>query len=154
MIACPAAHVLQAALLAVPPLANPGAVLDAWHLAAAQCDEARYFGLMTEDAVFLGTDPKERWTRGEFRAWAAPFFQRGRAWTFTASRRSVAVSKSGEVAWFEEDLDTPNLGPARGSGVLVKVGRDWRIAQYNLSVPIPNSVFNDVKVLIEKSGHR
>jgi hypothetical protein len=59
-------------------------------------------------------------------------------------------SFTGDVAWFDEDLDTPNLGPARGTGVLVKVGSGaWKIAQYNLSVPIPNERFKDVKALIE-----
>lgn len=144
---------VPALFLVASPSQDPASVLDAWHLAAAQCDEARYFGLMTGDAVFLGTDAKERWTREEFRAWASPFFKRGKAWSFRATRRTVVYSKSGEVAWFEEDLDTPNLGPARGSGVLVRAGKDWRIAQYNLSVPIPNAVFNEVKVLIEKSSH-
>jgi ketosteroid isomerase-like protein len=143
---------LQAAFVAASPLSDPAAVLDAWHLAAAQCDESRYFGLMTENAVFLGTDASERWSREQFRAWAAPFFKRGKAWVFRASRRTVSFSKAGDVAWFEEDLETPNLGPARGSGVLVKSGHDWRIAQYNLSVPIPNGVFKEVKALIEKSG--
>ena len=144
---------LCAALVASPPLTEPGAVLDAWHLAAAQCDETRYFSLMTPEAVFLGTDATERWTREQFRAWASPFFKRGKAWSFRSARRSVVFSKSGDVAWFEEDLDTPNLGPARGTGVLVKVGKEWRIAQYNLSVPIPNGVFGQVKALIEKSAH-
>lgn len=143
-----------AASVAAPPLADPAAVLDAWHLAAAQADETRYFGLMTEDAVFLGTDATERWTRDQFRAWAAPFFKRGKAWTFRATRRSVTPSKSGDVVWFEEDLETPNLGPARGSGVLVKFGKEWRLAQYNLSVPIPNGVFAEVRALIEKSSRQ
>jgi hypothetical protein len=45
-------------------------------------------------------------------------------------------------------LHSPNLGPARGSGVLVRDGTTWKIAQYNLSVPIPNAVFADVKKII------
>ena len=149
MIALPA---LVSLLLAAPPLADPGAVLDAWHLAAAQCDEARYFGLMTEDAVFLGTDGGERWTREQFRTWALPLFKRGKAWSFRATRRSVSLARSGDVAWFDEDLATPNLGPARGSGVLVRTGKEWRIAQYNLSVPIPNGVFGEVKVIIDRGA--
>src|SRR5690349_16554349 len=40
-----------------------GAVLDDWHAAAAAADEERYFGLMTEDSVFLGTDATERWDK-------------------------------------------------------------------------------------------
>jgi hypothetical protein len=36
----------------------------------------------------------------------------------------------------------------RGRGVLVRVGDMWKIAQYNLSVPIPNDRFDAVKRLI------
>jgi endonuclease/exonuclease/phosphatase family metal-dependent hydrolase len=41
-------------------------------------------------------------------------------------------------------LDTPNLGPCRGSGVLLLIGREWKIAQYNLSVPVPNDLVGGV----------
>jgi uncharacterized protein (TIGR02246 family) len=125
------------------------AVLDDWHRATAAADEERYFSHFTADAVFLGTDATERWTRDEFRKWAKPYFAKGQAWTFTATRRHVSFSKDGSVAWFDEDLHTANLGPCRGSGVLVFDGKTWKIAQYNLSVPIPNEAFKDVKKLID-----
>jgi ketosteroid isomerase-like protein len=125
------------------------AVLDDWHLAAAQADETRYFGHLREGAVFLGTDGSERWAKADFQIWARPFFQRGRAWTFKAKRRSLAFAPDGKTAWFDEDLETPNLGPARGSGVLVKEQGRWRIAQYNLSVPIPNALMSAIRSQIE-----
>ena len=124
-------------------------VLDDWHQAAAKADEARYFSHFAADAVFLGTDATERWTRDEFRAWAKPYFAKGKAWSFQATRRSISFSKDGTVAWFDEDLATADLGPCRGSGVLVRDSTSWKIAQYNLSVPIPNEAFADVKKLIE-----
>jgi uncharacterized protein (TIGR02246 family) len=127
------------------------AVVDDWHAAAAAADEARYFGHMTEDSVFLGTDATERWTKKQFEDYAHPHFAKGKAWSFRSVRRKVSFSKDGNVAWFDEDLATPNLGPARGSGVLVYDGKDWKISQYNLSVPIPNEIFGEVKKLIE--GH-
>ena len=43
--------------------------IDAWHDAAARGDFHAYFSRMTRDAVFLGTDATERWTRPEFEAW-------------------------------------------------------------------------------------
>lgn len=125
------------------------AVLDDWHRAAAEADEGRYFSHFTADGVFLGTDATERWTRDEFRKWAAPHFARKKAWSFKATRRHVTLARDGSIAWFDEELATPNLGPARGSGVLVKEGDTWKIAQYNLSVPIPNDVFDQVKKVIE-----
>lgn len=144
----------QAQVTPAPVIPDPGAALDAWHLAAAQCDEERFFGLMTENAIFLGTDAEERWSKAEFRAWAAPYFKRGKAWAFKAIRRKVVRSQDGAVAWFEESLDTPNLGPARGSGVLVKAGKGWRIALYDLSVPIPNAQFKDVKALLDRAAKK
>jgi len=131
------------------PRAAVSAVLEDWHKAAGAADEARYFGHFTADAVFMGTDATERWTRDEFRAWAKPIFARGKAWSFRAVSRNVSVSRDGTVAWFDEALDTPNMGPCRGSGVLVKEGGAWKIAQYNLSVPIPNDLLPDFKGRIE-----
>lgn len=125
------------------------AVLDDWHKAAAEADEARYFSHFTPEAVFLGTDATERWTRDAFRAWAKPYFARGKAWSFRAVSRHISLSKDGAVAWFDEALDTPNMGPCRGSGVLVKEAGGWKIAQYNLSVPIPNALLPEFKGRIE-----
>lgn len=118
-------------------------VLDSWHAAAAAADEEKYFSHFTPDAVFLGTDPGERWTRDQFRKWAHPYFARGKAWSFKAVSRWISFSPDRGVAWFDEALDTPNMGPCRGSGVLVRVGDAWRIAQYNLSVPIPNDLVDE-----------
>ncbi len=132
------------------PKAAVTAVLDDWHQAAAVADEARYFGHFTDDAVYLGTDATERWTRDEFRAWARPYFSKGKAWSFKAVSRHITFSKDGAVAWFDEALDTANMGPARGSGVLVKDASAWKIAQYNLSIPIPNDVLPDVQRRIER----
>jgi hypothetical protein len=125
------------------------AVLDDWHLAAAQADEVRYFSHFTEDAVFLGTDATERWTKAAFQTWAHPFFLRGKAWSFRATRRAFTLAKDGRTAWFDEDLATPNLGPCRGSGVLSLEKDRWQIRQYNLSVPIPNALMDAVKAQIE-----
>jgi len=124
------------------------AVIDDWHDAAAAADEERYFGHMTDGAVFLGTDATERWTKAQLRAYAHPYFAKGKVWSFRSVRRVVTFSADGAVAWFDEDLATPNLGPCRGSGVLVLDGTAWRIAQYDLSVPIPNGVLDQVKKII------
>ena len=126
------------------------AVLDDWHAAAAAADEARYFSHFSPDAVFLGTDATERWTVEEFRRYAHPYFARGKAWSFHAVSRHVAFSPDGSVAWFDEALDTPNLGPARGSGVLVRAAGRWKIAHYDLSVPIPNALMSEIRRWIEE----
>lgn len=128
------------------------AVLDDWHAAAAAADEARYFAHFAPDAVFLGTDATERWSVEEFRRYAHPYFAKGKAWSFKAVERHISFSADRSVAWFDERLDTPNLGPARGSGVLVRAAGSWRIAHYDLSVPIPNALMKEIKQRIEEIG--
>ena len=127
------------------------AVLDDWHKAAAAADGDRYFGHLAADAVFLGTDATERWTREAFREYAKPHFAKGTGWSFKSKERHVSRSKDGSVAWFDELLDTEKMGTCRGSGVLLIDGGRWKITQYNLSVPIPNEAFPDVKKIIDAS---
>ena len=122
--------------------------LDAWHAAAAASDEAAYFALMTPDAIFLGTDATERWTRDAFQAYAHRPFSEGHGWRMRATRRDV-VMVNFYVAYFDEDLEAANLGPARGSGVLFRDAEDrWRIAQYNLAITVPNERFEEVRTLL------
>ena len=123
-------------------------ILDDFHDAAARADEDRYFAHFASDGVFLGTDATERWEVGAFRTYAHPYFARRKAWSFRGVRRRVAGH--GDIAWFEEDLETPNLGPARGSGVLIWTAGHWLIEQYVLSITIPNSKFKTVKELLDK----
>lgn len=118
-------------------------LVDDWHDAAAKADEARYFGHMADDAVFLGTDATERWTKASFREWAKPYFAKGRAWTFLPRDRKVSLDPSRNVAWFDELLDSKSYGVCRGSGVAVRVKGAWKLAQYNLSIPIPNELAKD-----------
>lgn len=124
-----------------------GAVLDDWHDAAAQADEERYFGHFAADGIFLGTDATERWNVTEFREYAHPHFERGRAWVFRATERNIDIE--GMLAWFDEALDTEGLGPARGSGVLRREEGTWKIVHYNLTITVPNERFREVKELLE-----
>lgn len=119
------------------PLDEVATFLDAWHVAAANGDAEKYFGAMTPDGVFLGTDATERWTREEFRTWAKPQFDSKKGWNFKATRRNTAFLENNTIAWFDEDLSTW-MGPCRGSGVLVKTPEGWKIKQYNLTILVPN----------------
>lgn len=112
-------------------------LVDAWHLAATNATFEPYFGVMSNDFVFLGTAPGERWKKGEFAAFCKPYFDKGKAWDFKASNRKWNFSKNGKTAWFDEDLDTWMRG-CRGSGVLVKRKGEWKISYYNLTVLIEN----------------
>jgi hypothetical protein len=126
------------------PAQRVAMLLDDWHKAAAVEDENRYFGHFAPNGVFMGTDAAERWSIAEFRQWAKPHFDAKKAWSFTPRNRHIDFSADGKMAWFDELLDTPNLGLCRGSGVLVLLRGEWKIAQYNLSVPIPNSLVEGV----------
>jgi hypothetical protein len=143
------------ALIASPalpqsPAQQVGKVLDDWHQAAAVADESRYFGYFAPNGVFMGTDATERWTVAAFRVWAKPHFDKKKAWSFKPRDRHVDFSADGKTAWFDEMLDTPNLGLCRGSGVLVLLGGNWKIAQYNLSIPIPNAMADAIVKQIAK----
>lgn len=128
------------------------ALLDDWHDAAADADFERYFGYFQNDsAIFMGTDATERWTIAEFRPWSKPYFDRGDAWDFDPVERHLYFSENGRVSWFDEVLDTPNLGPSRGSGVLVLTDGGWKIAHYNLSIPIPNAIVDSVVKQVDEA---
>jgi len=113
-------------------------MLDSWHKAAADVKFDAYFNLMTEDAIFIGTDATENWIKKDFKVWAKPFFDKGTTWNFTALERHIFIDKSEKIAWFDELLNT-QMKICRGSGVLVKVGKEWKIQHYVLSMTIPNA---------------
>lgn len=125
------------------------AVLDGFHAAAAKADEKAYFGALAENAVFLGTDATERWTKEQFRAFCKPYFTKGQGWLYAPKQRKIDFAADGRTAWFDELLENKKNGLCRGSGVLMLVGGDWKIAQYNLSIPIPNDVWPKVKPFID-----
>lgn len=111
--------------------------LDQWHAAAGNANFEKYFSLMAEDAVFIGTDPTENWNKPEFKAWARPYFDRGLAWDFSSLERNIFLAETGKTAWFDELLDT-QMGICRGSGVLTLINGKWKIQHYVLSIAIPN----------------
>jgi len=139
---------LAAGLYASGPAADPAAdvaaVLDSFHDAAAKADGPRYFACLADDAVFLGTDASERWTKPEFEKFCAPYFNQGIGWKYVPRDRRVSLAPGGQVAWFDELLDNAKYGTCRGSGVLVRSASGWKITQYNLSIPIPNAIAGDV----------
>ena len=138
--------ILLGAMWAAPAPASDeiaiGRVLDTFHEAASKADGAAYFALFAPDAVFIGTDATERWPIAAFRDYAEPYFEAGQGWTYLPGERHVVVR--GDVAWFDEMLDSANYGLCRGTGVLVRTNGAWRIAQYHLTVPVPNALLDDV----------
>jgi len=118
-------------------------VINGWHLDAAEANFEPYFDKMTSTGVFIGTDAEENWSIAEFKEFCKPHFDKGKAWDFTAVERNIYIDEKGEIAWFDELLDTW-MGVCRGSGVLKKVENSWKIEHYVLSLTIPNDNIEDV----------
>jgi hypothetical protein len=124
-------------------------VLDSWHKAAANAEFDNYFSYMTSNGVFIGTDSTENWQLDAFKTFSKPYFDRGKAWNFTSLQRNIYFDKSQNTAWFDELLDT-QMKICRGSGVLIKEGKNWKIAHYVLSMTIPNEHTDEVVKIKEK----
>ncbi|MBQ5939242.1 MULTISPECIES: nuclear transport factor 2 family protein [unclassified Massilia] len=129
------------------------AFVDEWHDDAAHARLA-YFDKMAKDGVYIGTDRTELWKRDEFKAWAKKYFDRKSAWSFKATRRNVYASADGSIIWFDELLDTPNMGPCMASGVIRKTNKGFEILHYQLSMAVPNEVNGQVKKLIDENAKK
>jgi len=130
------------------PLARDvNAFMDGWHDDAANTRMA-YFDKIASDGVYIGTDRTELWTRDEFKAWSKKYFDARSAWTFKATRRNVYASADKSMIWFDELLDTKNMGPAMASGVLRKTKTGFEIVHYQLSLAVPNAVNDQVVGII------
>ena len=110
--------------------------LDSFHKAAANANWEQYFGLMSDDAIFLGTDAGERWDKPTFRSYAEPT----KGWTYHVTERHINFTPDGNSAWFDEQLMNEKYGTSRGTGVLIRGEAGWKISQYHLTFPIPNDL--------------
>ncbi|AUC82801.1 nuclear transport factor 2 family protein [Lacinutrix sp. Bg11-31] len=122
---------------------NINTSLDLWHKAAAEANFDNYFNLMTKDGVFIGTDATENWKIDAFKTFSKPYFDKGKAWSFTAIDRNIYVYEDQKLAWFDELLDT-QMKLCRGSGILKLVDNQWKVAHYVLSIAIPNENVSEV----------
>ncbi|GAA0858717.1 nuclear transport factor 2 family protein [Aliiglaciecola litoralis] len=119
-------------------------VLDLLHESASKAQMQPYFSLFAEHGVFIGTDASERWNKEAFAAFAKPYFDSGKGWTYVPLKRNVSFSKSGKVAWFDEILQHKTYGECRGTGVLELGEAGWQLTQYHLTFPIPNAIAADI----------
>lgn len=130
---------------------NIDKVLNSFHQAAANAEAKPYFDLLSHNAIFLGTDATERWTKEEFKAFVVPYFSKGQGWLYTPTQRNISLLATEQVAFFDELLFSESYGTCRGSGVLIKTKQGWKISQYNLSIPMPNGIakalVNQIKAL-------
>lgn len=112
-------------------------LLDNWHLAATNANLDTYFSVFDNEAIYIGTDASERWTKDEFYSFCKPYFAKGKAWDFKAFDRKIYFSEDGKTAWFNELLNTW-MGVCRASGVLNMKDDEWKISHYQLSVTVKN----------------
>lgn len=124
-----------------------GSLIDQWHRAAATADADAFFGAMTRDGVYIGTDASERWLRDELREWAAAAFERETAWNFTPIDRVVTIAPDGRHAWWDETLNTW-MGVCRATGILALTPAGWKIKHYQLSVTVPNDKIEAFQELV------
>ncbi len=117
--------------------------LDEWHAAAARADMKAYFDKIDEHGIYIGTDAAEYWDKEAFYNWSKPYFNRGKAWSFTALQRNLYFSPDSTLAWFDESLQSTSA-ILRGSGILQLRNGEWKIMQYVLSLPVPNEKFREV----------
>ena len=122
---------------------NITVILDNWHKAAAVANYEMYFGAMSDESIFIGTDATENWNKKQFQAFAKPYFDKGKAWNFKAIERNIYFSENGKVVWFDELLST-QMKICRGSGVLIQENGQWKIKHYVLSMTIPNDNVDEV----------
>ena len=129
-----------------------GNVLDDFHDAAAHGDKDRYLGHLSEDAVFMGTDERERWPKNpDFSDYVDSRFENGRGWNYKSVERKIRVSESADVAWFDEVVFSEKNGRFRGTGVLTMRDGSWKISHYAMSFLILNENWNEVIELTRKT---
>jgi len=124
---------------------NVNTLLDNWHKAASEANYEGYFSKMDSVSVFIGTDATENWTKKQFENFSKPYFDKGKAWSFKALKRNIYINDARNFVWFDELLATW-MGTCRGSGVLQKKDKTWKIKHYVLSIEIPN---DDVQAVIK-----
>ena len=113
--------------------------IDNWHDAASLANFDDYFNFIANDGIFIGTDVSERWTKTEFSNFSQPYFDKGKAWSFSAKERTIRLNKIKTTAWFDEVLDTW-MGDCRSTGVLIINNGQWQLEHYQLSVTIDNEL--------------
>ena len=118
-------------------------MLDSFNVTAAQADYEAYFNFFSDDAIYIGTDATENWSKAEFMIWAKPHFDKKKTWDFKSIQRNIYFGNQPDIAWFDELLNT-QMKICRGSGVVVKQNNEWKVRQYVLSMTIPNEKSDEV----------
>lgn len=129
-----------------------GKLMDGLHYTASQADLDGYLGSFTKNAVFMGTDDWERWSRPTtLDAYVKERFKGGTGWTYESVERHIIFADSGKTAWLDEIIVSPKWGRFRGTGVVTKQGDTWKIAHYSMSVLVANEAFVEIAEINKKA---
>lgn len=126
-------------------------MINQWHRAASTGDGPSFFGRMTHDAIYLGTDASERWTRTSMEADLGKYFNGKRAWHFIPYDRTYFSLDNSQDVFFDEYLKTW-MGTCRGAGLITKENGMWKIKYYQLSVAVPNDVIKPYLKLLPENA--
>ena len=151
LIAAAAALLMHSALAADPDTEfrqQVNAFVDGWHDDAAHT-RPDYWDKFTPNAVYIGTDKSEVWSYQDFKAWAKRFWDREKAWSFTAQKRNVYFSPDKKYVWFDEQLNT-QMGTCQASGVLLNTSKGFKIEHYQLSLAVPNPLLDSFSKTIRE----
>jgi ketosteroid isomerase-like protein len=133
---------------ASPAVENASSVIskkmDDFHDAADKGDKTRYLNHFAQDAVFMGTDDWERWPFEEFSKYVKLRFRDGKGWSYKPIKRYINFSAQGDLAWVDEIVESQKWGRFRGTAVLAKLGHEWKLKHYSLTVLVPNEAWQAV----------
>lgn len=113
--------------------------IDTWHGNASKAEFDAYFNAISENGVYIGTDPEEYWTKQEFREWISKSLKPNKGFHFETIDRNIFFNDEEDIAWFNEKLNT-DMGVCHATGIATQTRSGWKINYYQLSVTVPNEL--------------
>jgi len=113
--------------------------IDTWHLNASEAKFDEYFNAISENGIYIGTDPQEYWTKQEYREWVSKTLKPNNGFHFEIIDRNIFFNDEEDIAWFNEKLKT-DMGVCHATGIATNTRSGWKINYYQLSVTVPNDL--------------
>ncbi len=133
------------------PVEEINRLLDQWHKASGEVKYGPFLNVIASDGIILGTDYDERWDKAHIDKFSDQYFNPKNAWTYSYDKRHISFNADSTIAWFDETFKI-NTKSFRGVGVLGKLGSEWKLRQYSMSMSAP---YADVKAAVGgKAGQK
>lgn len=132
---------------------SESALLDTFFQTASTGNLKGYLDCFSADGVFMGTDTNEEWSMEEFKTYCKKAFAKkpdgsDGGWTFKPTNRRF-LHLNPDLTWFHEQLQSHKYGHCRGTGLAIRLGDDWKILRYVLSIAVPNDVIDQYVPLVK-----